>query len=139
MTDTTSNAPNSLDALISLAGTLEILKAVDLERVAPANLVPLVKAVKDVAAFAAALDAQIQMRAVTNGELLPGVMLKDEVKHRVWVDKEAAEQLAQETFGDKAFKRELLSPAQIEKLGPEGKGFVALASIKPPAGKKAVY
>ena len=68
-----------------------------------------------------------------------GVVVKDSVVHRRWSDPEVAAQLAQETIGDKAFKRELLSPAQMEKLGDEGKSFVAVASFKPEAGKRVVY
>jgi hypothetical protein len=66
-------------------------------------------------------------------------VVKDCIVHRKWHDQEAAEQLAQETFGDKAFTRSLLSPAGIEKLGADGKAFVAVASFKPDAGKKVVY
>ena len=80
-----------------------------------------------------------QRAKIGNGELIPGVVVKDSVVHRRWSDPEVAAQLAQETIGDKAFKRELLSPAQMEKLGDEGKSFVAVASFKPEAGKRVVY
>lgn len=88
---------------------------------------------------AGALDAQIQLRAIANGQDVPGVAVKDAIVHRRWHDDEAAAQLAQEQFGDKAFKRSLLSPAQMEKLGDAGKQFVAVASFKPEAGKRVVY
>lgn len=123
----------------NLTETLELLKNIDLKDIDSGALVPLVKAAQAIGAFSAAVDAQIQERALILNELIPGVLVKDQVKHRQWSDKETAAQLAQEKFGDKAFKRELLSPAGIEKLGPEGKALVAVASFKPEAGKVAVY
>lgn len=135
-----TNVPTVLSAYDALRDALARLQAIDADKIESANLVPMVKAVQDIAAFAAAIDAQIQARAVGNGELLPGVIVKDTVTHRKWTDVETAKQLAQETLGDKAFtKPELLSPAQMEKLGDEGKAFVAVASFKPPGAKKAVY
>lgn len=124
---------NSLEAIVTA------LKALDLSTVDSAELVPLAKATSAVCAFAAALDAQIQLRAVANNELVPGVMVKETVTHRKWHDVGAAEELAREAFGDKAFTASLLSPAGIEKLGPEGKTFVAMASYKPEGARKAVY
>lgn len=136
----TSNIPELLTVYDDLQKVLARLQALDADKIESANLVPMVKAVQSIGAYAAAIDAQIQTRAVGNGELLPGVVVKDAVTHRRWSDKEAAEQLAHEQFGEKAFSRELLSPAQMEKqLGDAGKSFVAVASFKPEAGKKAVY
>jgi hypothetical protein len=123
----------------TLQTALAQLRAINADAIESANLVPMVKAVQAIGAFQAAIDAQIQARAIGNGELIPGVVVKDSVVHRRWSDPEVAVQLAQETFGDKAFKRELLSPAQMEKLGDEGKSFVAVASFKPEAGKRVVY
>jgi len=85
------------------------------------------------------MHCSARARAIGNGELIPGVVVKDAITHRKWSDPETAAQLAQETIGDKAFKRELLSPAQMEKLGDAGKSFVAVASFKPEAGKRVVY
>jgi Protein of unknown function (DUF2800) len=122
-----------------LEAVLAKLQAIDADKIESANLVPMVKAVQAIGAFQAAIDAQIQARAIGNGELIAGVVVKDAVGHRRWSDPETAAQLAQETIGDKAFKRELLSPAQMEKIGDDGKAFVAVASFKPEAGKRVVY
>lgn len=132
-TRTPAELKEALDAIV-----LE-LKALDASHIASTALVPLVKSVQDVAMYAAAIHAQIELRAIANNELLPGVVVKDAIVHRRWHDQTAAEELAQETFGDKAFSRTLLSPAGIEKLGADGKAFVAVASFKPEAGKKVVY
>jgi hypothetical protein len=123
----------------TLQSALAQLQAISAEAIESANLVPMVKAVQAIGAFQAAIDAQIQARAIGNGELIPGVVVKDSVTHRRWSDPEVAAQLAQETLGDKAFSRMLLSPAQMEKLGDDGKSFVAVASFKPEAGKRVVY
>lgn len=135
----TSNIPELLSVYDDLQKVLARLQALDADKIESANLVPVVKAVQAIGAFSAAVDAQIQTRAIGNGEPVPGVVVKDTITHRKWHDNEAAEQLAQEQFGDKAFSRTLLSPAGIEKLGPDGKAFVAVASFKPDAGKKVVY
>jgi len=135
----TSNLPDILTAYDALQRALALLQALDADKIESANLVPMVKAVQSIGAYQAAIDAQIQARAIGNNELIPGVVVKDAVTHRRWSDPEVAAQLAQETIGDKAFKRELLSPAQMEKLGDAGKSFVAVASFKPEAGKRVVY
>lgn len=135
----TSNIPAILDVYADLERVLAKLAALDADKIESANLVPMVKAVQSIGAYSAAIDAQIQARAIGNGELIPGVVVKDAVTHRRWSDPEVAAELAQEQFGDKAFKRELLSPAQVEKLGDVGKSFVAVASFKPEAGKKVAY
>lgn len=135
----TSNFPAVNQIYADLQSVLEKLLALDAATIESENLVPMVKAVQSIGAYSAAIDAKIQERALILGELIPGVLVKDQVKHRQWSDKEAAAQLAQETFGDKAFKRELLSPAGIEKLGAQGKALVAVASFKPEAGKCVAY
>jgi hypothetical protein len=134
-----TNIPALATVYADLESVLAKLQAINADAIESANLVPMVKAVQAIGAFQAAIDAQIQARAIGNGELIPGVVVKDSVVHRRWSDPETAAQLAQETLGDKAFKRELLSPAQMEKLGDEGKSFVAVASFKPEAGKRVVY
>lgn len=127
------------NTLANLNHILVQLQALNLDNLAADQLVPLARATKAVCEFAGALDAQIQLRAIANGQDVPGVAVKDAIVHRKWHDDEAAAALAQEQFGDKAFKRSLLSPAQMEKLGDEGKMFVAVASYKPEAGKRVVY
>lgn len=135
----TSNIPEILDVYGDLQRVLAKLQAIDADKIESANLVPMVNVVKSIGAYQAAIDAQIQTRAIGNGELIPGVVVKDAVTHRRWSDPETAAQLAQETLGDAAFDRSLKSPAQMEKLGDQGKAFVAVASFKPEAGKKVVY
>jgi hypothetical protein len=134
-----TNIPALATVYADLESVLAKLQAIGAEQIESANLVPMVKIVQSIGAYSAAIDAQIQARAIGNGELIPGVVVKDAVVHRRWSDPETAAQLAQETLGDRAFKRELLSPAQMEKLGDEGKSFVAVASFKPEAGKRVVY
>lgn len=134
-----TNIPALATVYADLESVLAKLQAISAEQIESANLVPMVKAVQAIGAYSAAIDAQIQARAIGNGELIPGVVVKDAIVHRRWQDNDAAAQLAQEQFGDKAFKRELLSPAGIEKLGDAGKSFVAVASFKPEAGKRVVY
>jgi hypothetical protein len=134
-----TNLPALATVYADLESVLAKLQAISADAIESANLVPMVKAVQAIGAFQAAIDAQIQARAIGNGELIPGVVVKDSVVHRRWSDPETAAQLAQETLGDKAFSRTLLSPAQMEKLGDEGKSFVAVASFKPEAGKRVVY
>lgn len=134
-----TNTPALAAVYVDLLSVADRLAALDADKIESANLVPMVKAVQAIGAYASAIDAQIQARAIGNGELLPGVVVKDAIVHRRWTEPEAAAELAQSTLGDKAFSRTLLSPAQIEKLGEDGKAFVAVASFKPEAGKKAVY
>jgi hypothetical protein len=134
-----TNIPALATVYSDLEAVLAKLQAISTEQIESANLVPMVRMVQSIGAFSAAIDAQIQTRAIGNGELIPGVVVKDATVHRRWSDPETAAQLAQETLGDRAFKRELLSPAQMEKLGDEGKSFVAVASFKPEAGKRVVY
>jgi hypothetical protein len=135
----TINTPNTATVKAVLDTALELCKGLNLDSVGAAELVPLVSALKAIGAYTTAVHAQIEVRALTNNQPVPGVAVKDAIVHRRWHDQEAAEQLAQEQFGDKAFSRTLLSPAGIEKLGADGKAFVAVASFKPNAGKKVVY
>lgn len=135
----TSNIPALTDVYSDLERVLAKLQALDAAAIESANLVPMLKAVQAIGAFSAALDAQVQERAIGNSELIPGVVVKDAIVHRRWHDEETASALAQEQIGDKAFKRTLLSPAQMEKLSDAGKALVAVASFKPEAGKRVVY
>ena len=113
------------------------LKAIDAQHIADGELVPLAKAAQSVGSFVATIDQQISNRAIEQGIMLPGVVVKDAVTHRKWNDADTAADLAFQQFGLKAFKLE--SPAALEKLGDEGKALVAVASFKPPAGKRVVY
>jgi hypothetical protein len=120
-----------------LANAIEALKGIDIATLDSADLVPLIKQVQDICSFQAAIDAQIQERAIGNGELIPGVVVKPAIVHRKWNDEAIASDLAFSQFGLKAFK--LASPAAIEKLGAEGVALVSVASTKPEAGKRVVY
>jgi hypothetical protein len=136
----TSNFPAVTQIYADLTSLVEKLKALDASAIESSNLVHMIRAVQDVGGYAAAIQAQIENRAINNGELIPGVVVKDAVAHRKWSDPEAAAELAREQLGDKAFTvPALISPAQMEKLGDMGKAFVALASFKPEAGKKVVF
>lgn len=133
----TANTRTALELKNALDAIVGELKALEASAIADADLVPLVNAVKDVGAYMATIDAQIQLRAITNNVLLPGVVVKDAIVHRKWNDPETVAALVFEQFGLKAFKLE--SPAAIEKLSDAGKALVAMASTKPPAGKRVVY
>lgn len=135
----TQNSRTPLELKHALDAIVAELKALDAASIADVDIVPLAHSVKDVGAYIAALDAQINVRVLTNNVMLPGASTKDKVVHRKWHDEETAAALAREQFGDKAFNCSLLSPAAIEKLGPEGKALVAVASYKPEAGKAVVY
>jgi hypothetical protein len=136
----TSNFPAVAQIYADLSSLVEKLKALDASTIESNNLVYMVNAVKDVGTYANAIHAQIEARAIGNNELIPGVVVKNAIVHRKWTDPETAAELAREQLGNKAFtKPELISPAQMEKLGEMGKAFVALASFKPEAGKKVVY
>lgn len=134
-----TNTPAIAQVYADLQDVLAKLQAIDAAQIESANLVPMMKAVQGIGAFSAAIDAQLQARAIGNGELVPGVVVKDAIVHRKWHDEEVAAQLAQEQLGDAAFSRKLLSPAQMEKLSDAGKALVAVASFKPEAGKRLVY
>lgn len=135
----TTNFPEVAQIYADLQSVLEKLQALEASKVEDHNLVPMVKAIQAIGIYAGKVDNEIQLRAVGNGVLLPGVVVKTKVTHRKWHDGEAAAQLAQEEFGDAAFSRALLSPAGIEKLGPKGEQFVAVASFKPEGDKAASY
>jgi hypothetical protein len=132
---TNTRTPAQLRA--ALDAIVDELKALDASTLADAELVPLVKSVQSVGAYVSAIDAQIQIRAITNGVMLPGVVVKDAIVHRKWSDVNTASELAFAQFGLKAFT--FNGPAAIEKLGDGGKALVAVASYKPEAGKRVVY
>lgn len=130
-----TRTPNELK--IALDAIVAELKALDAASIADGELVPLVNSVKDVGAYMATIDAQIQLRAITNKVMLPGVVVKDAITQRKWNDPATVAELAYQQFGLKAFT--VNGPASIEKLGDEGKALVSVASFKPPAGKRVVY
>ena len=137
---TASNAPTAKDVQQRLEALLVDLRAVELSTAPDADMAPLVLSLKAAADHIQLVHAEIENRVLKLGKQLPGVAVGDAVVHRRWSDVAAATSLAAETLGDKAFSTPaLLSPAQIEKLGPDGKAFVALCSEKPPAPKKVVY
>lgn len=132
-----TNLPTAKELTHTLIALCDMLKTLEASTIADADLVPLVKSVQDVGAYIATIDAQIQLRAITNNVLLPGAVVKDAVTHRKWNDPATVAELAFAQFGLKAFK--LDTPAGIEKLGTEGEALVSVASTKPPAGKRVVY
>lgn len=124
----------AIEALFGKLAALETSKMQD------AELVPLALSLKAACDYAGKVDAEINLRVLTLGKAIPGAATKDATVHRIWSDKDVAAELAREKFGDKAFSAPaLLSPAGIEKLGADGKAFVALCSEKPSAPKKVVY
>lgn len=67
-----------------------------------------------------------------NGVYVPGFKLVPAKSDRIWKDE--AEQELSEKLGDDAYERKLLSPAQIEKLGSQGKVLVKGLAYKPDRG-----
>jgi len=82
--------------------------------------------------FIKALEKEVFVRLRDGGEV-PGFKLVEGRSDRTW--REGADDLLKAAFGDDAFNEpKLRSPAQIEKLGPEGKSFVVENAYKPPGG-----
>lgn len=134
----TVNSRTPAELQIALEALLAEYRATDWDAAPAATLAPNALSLKAACDHAALVHAQIELRVLANNTPVPGVAVKPAVVHRKWHDMEAAEALAQETFGDAAFTRALKSPAQLEKL-TGGDTFVAVASFKPEAGKKVVY
>ena len=130
---TAAELKNALDAIVAE------LRALDTAAIMSGELVPLVKTVQDIGAYAGTLDAQIRLRVLTDKTPVPGVAVKPGITHRKWNDEDAAARVAYEQFGKAAFDCSLKSPAGIEKLGAEGKAFAAFASTKPAAEDRVVY
>lgn len=74
------------------------------------------------------------MRRLREGRDLGGYFIGETQKHKTWLA--PALGAAREQLGDGAFKNDLKSPAQIAKLGPEGKAFAAKYSFRPPGDPK---
>lgn len=133
-----SNSRTPAELQSALEAIIAELRAIDWAAAPAESLVPLALSLKATCDHAGMVHGQIELRAIANNTPVPGAAVKDMVVHRKWHHQEAAEQLAQEQFGDAAFSRTLKSPAQMEKL-PGGDAFVAVASFKPEAGKRVVY
>jgi hypothetical protein len=58
------------------------------------------------------------------GTKIPGFKLVEKRGQRKWNDFHRVAEKAENAFGDKVFTRELLSPAQMEKLSPAYKAFI---------------
>lgn len=133
----TTNTRTVAEIIETLNAAFEELRNVDTAAIDNADIGRLGIACKAFEEYRKAVDVELTSRVILNGQLVPGVSTKPEIKHRAWSDEKAASELAFSTFGLKAFK--LLSPAAIEKLGDEGKALAAVASTKPEAGKKIAY
>lgn len=132
------NSRTPAELQYALEALLAEIRAVEWSKAPAEVLAPVALSLKAACDHAALVHAEIELRAIANCIPVPGVALKDAVKHRQWSCEETAAQLAQEEFGDAAFNRTLKSPAQLEKL-PNSAAFVSLASFKPEAGKRVVY
>lgn len=84
----------------------------------------------EVAKIAAKAAQQTAFVRLQNGHDVPGWKLAPAKVNREW--KKSAEPRAKKLFGEKAFERKMLSPAQLEKL-PKGNEFVAANAFKPEA------
>jgi hypothetical protein len=73
---------------------------------------------------------------LNHGHKVPGWKLVPKRATRKWTDAEAVEKIASKKFGDKAYKRELHSPAQLEKIA--GKDFVLKYASNVSSGLKLV-
>jgi hypothetical protein len=79
--------------------------------------------------FMNALEDVVRARLI-GGSKIPSAKLVEKRTHRVW--KPGAQPALVEAFGEKAFKpKEILSPAQIEKLSTRGKEMALEYGYKP--------
>jgi len=77
-----TNIRTAAELKLALDAIVAELKALDAATIPDADLVPLVKSIQNVSAYASAIDAQIRERAIGNNIMLPGVATKDSIKHR---------------------------------------------------------
>lgn len=133
----TTNSRTPAELQLALEAIIGELRAIEWNDAPAESLVPLALSLKAVSDHVELVQGQIELRAIANGISIPGAAVKDATTHRQWNDCEVAADLAFTQFGLRAFK--LVSPAAIEKLGSEGQALVAVASFKPPAGKRVVY
>jgi Protein of unknown function (DUF2800) len=97
------------------------------------RLLRLIRALGDVKdVYEDALTTHLKM-----GRLADGAALKPGRSFRAWNDPIQAAEYGHQYYGAKGVKA--LSPAQLEKLGPEGKQYTAVAAHKPEAEQKAFY
>ena len=100
-------------ALQLLPGSHEVvdLPSVDTEKLAEVlTLAPRLRRLLD------ACEQEATAR-VTRGDTVPGYKLVRKVTRRRWADKEKAEAKLALVLGEDAYKRDVISPAQAEKLG----------------------
>lgn len=62
--------------------------------------------------------------AMKRGKAIPGWKLAEKRSIRKWVDAAKVAKEADKKYGEFAFSRDLLSPAQLEKIGPGAKDWV---------------
>lgn len=97
------------------------------------RLLRIIRALSDVEpAYKDLLTARLKM-----GYQAPGAMLKPGRAFRSWNNAEQAAKVLYEKFGERGVKP--VSPAQAEKLGPEGKVYASVGSHKPSGELKASY
>jgi hypothetical protein len=76
--------------------------------------------------------------ALDNPDLVPGWTVKQSFGHRKWEDEKEAVSNLEELIGEKAYRKEPISPAQAEKaLGKERKACMP-ATVRPDLGYKLV-
>ena len=76
--------------------------------------------------------------ALDNPDLVPGWTVKQSFGHRKWEDENVAVSSLEELIGEKAYKKEPVSPAQAEKaLGKERRACMP-ATVRPDLGYKLV-
>jgi uncharacterized protein DUF2800 len=97
------------------------------------RLLRLIRALGDVKpVYEDALTTRLKM-----GQQASGATLKPGRSFRSWNDDTQAARVLFEQFGEKGVKP--VSPAQAEKLGPQGKAYVTVGAHKPEAPLKASY
>lgn len=97
------------------------------------RLLRLIRALGDVKpAYEEALATHLKL-----GRTADGAALKPGRRWRSWNDAQQAATVLHQHYGAKAVKP--VSPAQAEKLGPEGKKYAAVAAHTPEAELKAFY
>ena len=84
-----------------------------------------------------ALTVKVKLEMAFGNPLPDGVELKQGTKHRAWRDKRSAAEQLYGFYGAKGIKP--ATPAEAERLGPEGKMLVAVAAFKPDGEWKADY
>lgn len=112
----------------AMSRRIEDLTAEELVR-----LLRLIRALGDVkAVYEDALEAKLKL-----GHQAPGAMLKPSRSYRVFNDERQAAEFTVQHYGAQHLKPP--TPARLEKLGPAGKQYVAVAARKPEAPLKVFY